>query len=91
MMLQSTLLTFGFACGTFERWLQNFGFVWTDSKFQSFKLGDGESSKSQHRSYLLFGSWLSGVGLFGVGLFGVGLFGVGLFGVGLFGVGLFGK
>jgi len=36
-------LTFGFAFGTFERWLQNFSFVRTDSKFWSFKLGDGES------------------------------------------------
>ncbi len=52
MKFRSTLLTFSFALGTFKRWLQNFGFICTDSKFWSFELGDGESSKSQYRSYL---------------------------------------
>ncbi len=37
------LLTFGFDFGTFKRWLQNFGFIQTDLKFWSIKLGDGES------------------------------------------------
>jgi len=50
---QSTLLTFGFAFSTFERCLQNFGFIHTDLKFWSFKLGNGESSKNQYCSYLL--------------------------------------
>ncbi len=36
-----------------KRWLQNFSFIWTDSKFGSFKLGNGESSKSQYQSYLV--------------------------------------
>ncbi len=36
--LQCTLLTFSFIFGTF-----NFGFVQTDSKFWSFKLGNGKS------------------------------------------------
>jgi hypothetical protein len=52
MKWQSSLLTFSFAFGTFERWLQNFCFVGTDSKFQSLELGNGKISKSQYRSYL---------------------------------------
>ncbi len=34
----------------FCRWLQIFGFVQTDLKFWSLKLGDGKSYKSQYRS-----------------------------------------
>ncbi len=52
MKLGSTLLTFGFTFDIFKRWLQNFGFIHTDSKFWSSELGNGESSKSQYRSYL---------------------------------------
>jgi hypothetical protein len=43
IQLQCTLLTFSFTLGTFERWLQNFGFIQTDTKFWGFKLGNGES------------------------------------------------
>jgi len=46
------LLTLGFAFGAFKSRLQNFGFIQTDSKFKSFELGNGESKKSQYRSYL---------------------------------------
>jgi hypothetical protein len=49
--LISPLVTFAFV--TFERWLQNFGDFWADSKFQSFALFDGKSYKSQYRSYLV--------------------------------------
>ncbi len=49
MKYRSILLTFSFAFGTFYRWLQNFGFVCTDLKFQSFQFG--ESLKSQYCSY----------------------------------------
>jgi len=52
MKFQSPLFTFAFAFVTFKRWSQNFGFFWTDSKFQSFTLFHGESCKSQYRSYL---------------------------------------
>ncbi len=55
---QSTLLTFGFAFGTLERWLLNFSFICADSKFWSFKLCDGESSKSQYCSYLSLTNFL---------------------------------
>jgi hypothetical protein len=51
---ESPLLNFAFAFVTFERWLQNFSFFWTDAKFQNFALFDGESYKSQYHSYLLF-------------------------------------
>jgi hypothetical protein len=51
--LQSTLLTFGFAFGTFKRWLHNFGFFQTNLKFQSCELGNGKSLKSQYCSYLV--------------------------------------
>ncbi len=50
----STLLTFGFAFGTFGRWLQNFSFICTELKFWIFELCDGESSKSQYSSYLFY-------------------------------------
>jgi hypothetical protein len=52
MKLGSTLLTFGFSFDSFKRWLQNFGFIHTDSKIWSLVLGNGESSKSQYRRYL---------------------------------------
>ncbi len=31
---------------------QNFSLIWTGSNFGNFRLGDGESGKSQYRSYL---------------------------------------
>jgi len=46
------LLAFAFAFGAFESWLQNFGLVWIHSKFDNFGLGNGDSWKSQYRSYL---------------------------------------
>ncbi len=46
------LLSCGFTFGTFQRWLQNFGFVCTDLKFWSFELGDGESSKLQNFGFV---------------------------------------
>ena len=45
------MLTFTFVA--FESWPQNFGFVKTDSKFQNFGLGNGESYKSRCHSYLV--------------------------------------
>ncbi len=42
-ILLCTLLTFSFAFGAFESWLQNFVLIWTDSKFWSFELGSVES------------------------------------------------
>ncbi len=51
--LRCTLLTFTFAFGTFESWLQNFCLVWTDLKFQNFGHAIGKSLKNQYRSYLL--------------------------------------
>jgi hypothetical protein len=36
-------LTFAFAFDAFENSLQNFGLIWTGSKFQNFYLGDGKS------------------------------------------------
>ncbi len=50
-LLVCPLLTFAFSFITFARWLQNFGFFQTDSKFQNFTLIDGESFNSQYHSY----------------------------------------
>jgi hypothetical protein len=36
-------LTFDFDFGAFKSLPQNFGFHWTDSKFQNFGLGDAEN------------------------------------------------
>jgi hypothetical protein len=40
----------------FESLLQNFGLIWTGSKFGNFGLGDGESWKIQYRSHIKFPS-----------------------------------
>jgi len=36
-------LTFAFAFSTFEGWPHIFGLIQIDSKFQIFRLGDGEN------------------------------------------------
>jgi hypothetical protein len=50
--IQFQFVSLIFTFDAFKILLQNFGFVWTDSKLQNFRLGDGESRKSQYRSYL---------------------------------------
>jgi hypothetical protein len=44
-------LTFAFTFGAFKSLHFNFGLVRTDLRFKNFRLSDGESWKSQYRSY----------------------------------------
>ncbi len=47
------LLNFAFAFDAFESSPWNFGLIRTGSKFQNFRLGDGESWKNHYRIYLI--------------------------------------
>ncbi len=55
------LLTIAFPVGAFKSWLQNFGSIWTDSKFWNFRLGNGKSLKksiSQLPTSVLLPLWV---------------------------------
>ncbi len=49
---QRILLTFTFAFDDFESFIQNISLIRTSSRFANFGLSNGESRKSQYRSYL---------------------------------------
>jgi hypothetical protein len=55
IQFQCISLTFAFAFDAIKSLPQNFGLVRTSSKFRNFRLGNGESWKSQYRSYLMLG------------------------------------